>query len=62
MKFLTQYINEKIWHEVSEEEVIKLLEATFSDGDAIGTLTYIKSACQNGKVITVGDSRYKIKS
>ena len=62
MKFLTQYINEKIWHQVSEEEIIKLLEEEFKEGDAQGTLAYIKSFCASGKVLTVGESRYKVES
>ena len=59
MNFLTQYINEKIWHKVSEDEVIKLLEEEFKEGDAQGTLIYIKSVCATGKTITVGESRFK---
>ena len=61
MNYLTQYINEKNWHKVSEEEVIKLLEEEFSEGDAEGTLVYIKSVCATGKTITVGQSRFKVE-
>jgi len=59
MKFLTQYLYEKIWHKVSEDDVIKLLEEEFAQGDALGTLLYIKSVCAHGKTITVGESRFK---
>lgn len=57
----TQFIYEKKWCMVSDEEAMRLIDDEMKEGDAKGTLAYIKSASSHGKVITVGECRFKIE-
>lgn len=57
---MTQFIYEKTWTKVSEEEAIRLIDDEMKMGEGQATLAYIKSAGANGKVITVGECRFKL--
>ena len=61
MKIQTQYSYEKIWTDTSENDLIKIISEEVGEDGAKGTLEYIKSVISNGKVITVGSCRFKIK-
>ena len=58
---MTQFIYEKVWSKVSDEEAIRLIDDEMKAGDGKGTLAYIKSAGDNGKVITIGECRFKLE-
>ena len=57
---MTQFIYEKSWCKVSDEEAVRLIDDEMKLGDGKGTLAYVKSASTNGKVITVGECRFKL--
>ncbi|WP_345976897.1 hypothetical protein [Sulfurimonas sp. HSL3-7] len=61
-QLMTQFIYEKSWTKISDEEAIRLIDDEMEMGDAKGTLAYIKEAGANGKVITVGECRFKMES
>lgn len=58
---MTQFVYEKSWVKISDEEAIRLINDEMKEGDGAGTLKYIKEAAKNGKVITVGDCRFKME-
>ncbi len=60
-QLMTQFIYEKVWIKVSDEEAIRLIDDEMKMGDGAGTLKYIKEAGQNGKVITIGECRFKLE-
>lgn len=57
---MTQFIYEKNWTKVSDAEAIRLIDDEMKMGDGKGTLVYLKSAGKNGKIITVGECRFKL--
>jgi hypothetical protein len=59
MKIQTQYSYEKTWRTTSEDDLLRIIEEEVGDADPKGTLTYIKEAIQNGKVILVGNCRFR---
>ena len=60
-QLMTQFLYEKVWTKVSDQEAIRLIDDEMKMGDAKGTLEYLKSAGANGKVITVGECRFKLE-
>ena len=60
MKIETQYTYEKKWIITNEADLLKIIEEEIGDADPKGTLDYIKQAIKKGKVITVGDCRFRI--
>ena len=60
-QLMTQFIYEKVWTKISDEEAIRLIDDEMKMGDAKGTLAYIKEAGANGKIITVGECRFKME-
>ena len=60
-QLMTQFLYEKVWTKVSDQEAIRLIDDEMEIGDGKGTLEYIKSAGVNGKVITVGECRFKLE-
>lgn len=62
MNIQTQYTYEKVWTDTKEEDLLKIIEEEIGDADMKGTLIYIKDAIKNGKVITVGSCRFRIKN
>lgn len=59
MKIETQYSYEKTWRITKEEDLLKTIEEEVGDADPKGTLAYIKEAIKTGKVILVGNCRFK---
>lgn len=61
-KIETSYSYEKVWHETSEAELLKIISQELGDADAKGVLLYVKEAIKNAKTISVGSCkvRYKI--
>ena len=61
MKIQTQYNYEKIWTETSEKDLLRIIEEEVGDADPKGTLSYIKEAIKDGKTISVGSCKFKLK-
>ncbi|WP_457748812.1 hypothetical protein [Sulfurimonas sp.] len=61
MKIETKYNYEKIWTLTSERDILKIIEEEVGNADVSGVLTYIKEAIKDGKVISVGSCKFKIK-
>jgi len=59
---MSQFLYEKVWTKTSDEEAIRLIDDEMKEGDAKGTLAYIKAASTKGKVITVGECRFKVET
>ena len=59
MKILTQLIYKKKWLQTTEKEALKIIEDEMPQTDAKGTLSYILSQIQQGKIITLGECRFK---
>jgi len=62
MKIQTQYNYEKTWSDTSEKDLLRMIEEEIGDADPQGTLLYVKDAIKNGKVITVGSCKFKLKT
>jgi len=62
MKIQTQYTYETIWTDTKEDNLLKIIEDEVGDADPKGTLSYVKEAIKDGKTITVGSCRFKIKN
>lgn len=60
MKIQIQYNYEKTFTDVSEDELLKIIEEEIGDADAKGTLTYIKEVVQKGKLISVGSCKFRL--
>jgi hypothetical protein len=61
MKIQTQYSYEKTWTDTNEKDLLKIIEEEVGDADPKGTLLYVQEAVKNGKVITVGSCRFRVK-
>jgi len=61
MKIQTQYNYEKTWSDTNEDDLLKIIEDELGDADPKGTLIYVKSAIKDGKTISVGSCRFRIK-
>ncbi|OHE11633.1 MAG: hypothetical protein A3J96_08460 [Sulfurimonas sp. RIFOXYC2_FULL_36_7] len=59
MQIETQYSCEKIWRMTKEDALLKIIEEEIGDADPKGTLAYVKEAIKSGKVITVGNCRFR---
>lgn len=59
MKIETQYSYEKTWRATNEDDLLKIIEEEVGDADPKGTLAYITEAIKRGKVILVGDCRFR---
>jgi len=55
----TQYIYEKKWTQISKKEALRIIVEEMPEADAEGTLAYILSEISKGKVVTLGESRFK---
>ena len=58
MNIQTQYSYEKIWTLTSEKDLLKIIQEEVGDTTS-GTLTYIKEAIKNGKIISVGTCKFR---
>jgi hypothetical protein len=59
MKIQTKYHYEKMWSTTTERDLLKIISDEIGDADPKGTLSYIKDAIKDGKVISVGDVKFK---
>ena len=59
MLLYTQYIYEKTWTKTSEKDALRMITEELGDYDSKGTLKYIMEETAKGKVITVGECRFK---
>lgn len=59
MKFLTQFYYEKTWSKASAKEVMKLIQDEFPDIPVEGTFDYVQDECKKGKIVSIGESRFK---
>jgi len=59
MKIQTQYSYEKTWTTTNEKDLLRMIEEEIGDADPEGTLSYIKEAIKDGKIIRVGSCRFK---
>jgi len=55
----TQYIQEKRWIAASRDEILKMILEEMPETDAEGTLAYLLSETDKGKVVTLGSCRFK---
>jgi hypothetical protein len=60
-QLMTQFIYEKVWSKVSDEEAIRLIDDEMKMGDGKGTLEYIIESGKKGIVITIGECRFKLE-
>jgi len=61
MKIETRYSCEKVYTLTQEQDLLKIIEEEVGDADVQGTLAYIKDAIKNGKEITVGSCKFRMK-
>lgn len=59
MDILTQYSYEKKWSKTTEKEALRMIKEEMPETDAKGTLNYILAEIQKGKMVTLGDCRFK---
>lgn len=57
----TQYNYEKVWNDTSREEILEIISQEIGDVDAEGTLEYIEHVCGEGRIISVGDCKFREK-
>ena len=54
----TQHIYEKKWKKTTQKDALRMIEEEMPDADAEGTLKYIISQIDKGKIITLGECRF----
>jgi hypothetical protein len=60
MDLYTQYTYEKKWSKTSEKEALCMIEEEMPETDVKGTLFYILTEIEKGKIITLGECRFKL--
>lgn len=60
MELYSQYSYEKKWVKTSQEDALRMISEEMPETDAEGTLKYILVEIKKGKVITLGESRFKL--
>lgn len=60
MRLYTQYTYEKKWTKTLEKEALRLIGEEMPDTDAEGTLKYILAEIAKGKMVTLGECRFKL--
>lgn len=61
MRLYTQYTYEKKWTKTLEKEALRLIGEEMPDTDAEGTLKYILAEIAKGKMVTLGECRFKLR-
>ena len=56
----TKYSYERKWSKTNEKEVLKIILEEMPETDAEGTLTYIMAEIKKGKIVTLGDCKFKL--
>jgi len=59
MDLYTQYTYEKKWSRTTKKEALRIIEEEMPETDAPGTLSYILTETKKGKIVTLGDCRFK---
>jgi hypothetical protein len=59
MNIQTKYHYEKTWTTTSEKDLLKIIAEEVGDVNPEGTLSYIKEAIKDSKVISVGSCKFK---
>jgi len=59
MNIQTKYHYEKIWTTTSEKDLLKIIAEEVGDVNPEGTLSYIKEAIKDSKVISVGSCKFR---
>ena len=60
MELYTQYNYEKKWTKTSTKEALHMINEEMPDTDADGTLAYILAEIAKGKVVTLGECKFKL--
>jgi len=61
MNIQTQYHYEKTWTTTKESDLLRIIEEEIGDADVKGTLEYVKDAIKNGKNVSVGSCKFRLK-
>ena len=61
MKIETRYSYEKVWQRTDERDILKIIEEEIGDADPKGTYLYLKEAISKGKVLTIGDCKFRVE-
>jgi len=61
MNIQTQYNYEKLWTNTDEKDLLRIIEEEIGDADPKGTLSYLKEAIKNGKVLTIGECKFRVQ-
>jgi len=61
MKIETKYNYEKTWQLTNEKDLLKMIEEEIGALGAEGTLQYIKATLKNGKELSVGSCKFRMK-
>ena len=59
MALYTQYTYEKKWTKTSQKEALRMISEEMPEANAEGTLAYIMVEISKGRVITLGECRFK---
>ena len=55
----TQYTYEKKWTKTSVKEALHMINEEMPETDADGTLAYILAEISKGKIVTLGECRFR---
>lgn len=59
LTLLTQYLTETRWVPTDREDALRIIAEAIGEDDPEGVLNYVLQGTEKGKVITVGDCRFK---
>jgi hypothetical protein len=59
MGLMTQFLYEKKWSPTTREEALKIIKDEMPLTDEKSTLEYILAEIKKGKIITLGECRFK---
>ena len=60
MNIQTKYNYEKTWAKSTEKELLTIIEEEIGDSDVEGTLVYIKEVVKKGRIISVGNCKFRL--
>jgi hypothetical protein len=61
LELYTQYIYEKSWQKTTYKDALRMIKQEMPETDDDGTLKYILSQVEKGKIITLGECRFSSK-
>jgi hypothetical protein len=59
MTVLTQYTYETQWQPTQEKDILRIIAEEMPETDPEGTWAYIREQILKGKIVTLGDCRFK---